>query len=187
MERVRFGLKEARCGWAKDLSRSADIRGGEEKVRFMSGATQFRSAKERFRLKEVDVGFEHVRGRMEKGRVGWEEARFQSATDRSRSTKFQLVTDEVLFRSVAFRFGFAEDRAGPKKVLVRSKKVRSRSRRVRFQSTKVGFQSAKVEIRLRRAAFPFPFPRLPRVTGNGNRERPIGRPVGEWCRHRRGE
>jgi hypothetical protein len=42
-------------------------------------------------------------------------------------------------------------------------------------------------VRNLRDAFRFPFPRGPRVTGNGNRERPIGRPGGEWCRQRRGD
>jgi hypothetical protein len=151
--KVRFGLEETRFGWAKDLFRTGDLRGGKEKVRFMSGERRFRSAKERFRLKEVEVGFEHIGRRMEKVRARWEEARFQSATDRSRSTKFQFVTDEVQSRSVAFRFGFAEDRAGPKKVLVRSKTVRSKARRVRFQSTRVRFQSTKVRFQSTRVRF----------------------------------
>lgn len=91
----------------------------------------------------------------------------QAATDRSRSKRFRLVTDEVQFHSSAVRFGFAQDRAGPKKVgiinknviirnnkvrvrrkkvRVRRREVRSESRRVRFQAAAVGLQSATVRL-----------------------------------------
>jgi hypothetical protein len=152
-EKVRFGLKESQLGWAKDLSRSSDIRGRQNEVRFMSDTTHSVSAAERFRLKEVEAGLERIRSRMEKVRARWQEARFQSATVRSRSTTFRLVGDEVQPYSVAFRFGSSKDRAGAKKVRVRRKKVRSQSRRVRFQSARVRFLSVGIGDDSSRLAF----------------------------------
>jgi len=151
MEKVRFGLKESQLGWAKDLSRSSDIRGRENEVRFVSDTTHSVSAAERFRLKEVEAGLERIRSRMEKVRARWQEARFQSATVRSRSTTFRLVSDEVQSHSVAFRFGSPQDRAGPKKVRVRRKEVRSQSRKVRSHSITVRLLSVACRRRLSNA------------------------------------
>jgi hypothetical protein len=80
-------MKKSQLGWAKDLSRSSDIRGGEKEVRFMSGTTHSVSAADRFRLKEVEAGLEHLRSRMEKGGISREPRRPHVMTRRrGRST-----------------------------------------------------------------------------------------------------